>query len=311
MRRLFLACLSIALIGADGPDPALLDLQKQDQRIATIGYALRARNADLCADKAPLSGFVLHDSNQYAPAWRVAAQRTFFLRPGIPALLAVVPDSPAARAGLQANDEIYFVNDTHLKPIATPKASDAPVAAQELLIESELAKGRTRILYGRYELQRTAWVTPELGCASRIQIVPGKRLNAWADGKVVQLTTALVDFAGDDDAIATIIAHEMAHNILGHRIARQTQGLKRKQAETEADYWSMYLLIRAGFDGERAIAFWDRFENKTNKGILSDGTHPSKKARLASVRATLNEIRAKQHTGEPLVPQASGFNTKR
>ncbi len=311
MRRFILACLSVMLVSAAGPDPLLVDLQKRDQRIAAIGYALRARNAELCADKVPLSGFVLHDSNQYAPDWRAAARQTFFLRAGVPALLAVVPNSPAARAGLQVNDELYFANDTHLKPSATAKASDAPVAALDALLEREFAKGRTRLFYGRLELQHTAWLTPEPGCASRIQLLPGKKLNAWADGKTVQLTTALVDFAGDDDAIATIIAHEMAHNILGHRIARQTQGLKRKQAETQADYWGMYLIVRAGFDGDRSIAFWERFEAKTNKGLLGDGTHLSKKARLALARATLDEIRVKQRKGEALIPNPFAASSKR
>jgi predicted Zn-dependent protease len=81
--------------------------------------------------------------------------------------------------------------------------------------------------------------------------------------------------------------------------------------ETEADYWGMYLLIRAGYDGARAIDFWKRYEAKTNKGILADGTHPGAKERVAFVENTLREIRERQKAGEPLVPSGMVFNTKR
>ena len=59
----------------------------------------------------------------------------------------------------------------------------------------------------------------EQGCASRFQVVAGRSLNARADGRYVQVTTALAAYAADDQELAAVLAHEFAHNVLRHRIA--------------------------------------------------------------------------------------------
>jgi beta-barrel assembly-enhancing protease len=318
MRALALLMSFVLLTGAAPVDSGLLGLQREDQRVATIAYRLKAANVALCRDREPLTGFSVHDLNQYIPEVRDEARRVFFLRPGVPAVLAVVPGSSAARAGLQANDELYYINGTHLEPRTTPTASDAPVAAIEAIIHREARRAPVTLVIGRAELQRTLSFTPELGCASRVQLVPGRRLSAGADGDTVELTSRLVDFAGNDDGVAAAIAHELSHNILHHGDLLKSQGVNRgalaglsknrhriRTTEIEADYWGLYLVARAGYDLSRARDFMARYARKTDLGPLGDGTHPGKGARIALIDATIAEIAAKRQAGQPLIPNAS------
>jgi beta-barrel assembly-enhancing protease len=260
----------------------------------------------------------VQDLNQYIPDVRDAARRVFMLRPGVPAVLAVVPGSPAAQAGLKAGDALYSINGVPLEPSIINTASDAPVAAIDATISREAQRAPVKLLIGRAELQRTISFSPVIGCASRVQLVPGKKLGASADGTTVELTSRLMEFAGHDDGVATAIAHELAHNILHHGDTLDAQGVKRgtfaglskgrgriRVTEVEADYWGLYLVARAGYDLGRVREFMVRFSKKIDLGLFNDGTHPGKGARIALVDATLAEIAAKQRAGQPLIPNAS------
>ena len=135
--------------------------------------------------------------------------------------------------------------------------------------------------------------------------MPGKRLNASADGTYVQLTTAVIDFVRNDDELALVIAHELSHNILKHREKLDAQGVSRglfrsfgknpgriRATENEADRLALRLMHKAGFDIAVAPAFWDRFGRETSHGIFSDGTHASRKERVAIAEAEIAAIRA-------------------
>ncbi|OYU72108.1 MAG: hypothetical protein CFE32_24725, partial [Alphaproteobacteria bacterium PA3] len=158
----------------------------------------------------------------------------------------------------------------------------------------------------------------DLACPANVELVPGKKLSASADGKTVHVSSALATFAGSDDAVAVPIAHEMAHNILRHPERLDRQGVKRgllaplgknrtaiRATEEEADYFAAYMLARAGYSLDAALDFWRRYGAKTDLGPFNDGTHPGKKARLDLARRTVAEIRAKQAAGQPLFPASA------
>jgi hypothetical protein len=320
IKRLFpvLFLVAAAPAGPSAVEEGLRGLQREDLRVAAIAYRLKAAGVTLCKDRAPLTGFSVQDLNQYVPEVRDAARRVFLLRPGVPAVLAVVPGSPAAQAGLSMGDSLQFVNGVHLKPSSTRDASDTPVAAIEATISREAKNPPVKLLIGRGDFQRTITFVPEQGCASRVQLVPGKKLGASADGETVELTSRMIEFAGNDDGVAAVIAHELSHNILRHGDTLKAQGVKRgpfaglskgrsriRETEVEADYWGLYLVARAGYDLGRAREFMVRYSKKIDLGPLNDGTHPGKGARISLIDATLAEIAAKQRAGQPLIPNTS------
>lgn len=277
--RILLSLASLLLIAAapSASDIELLKgLQQRDARVAALAGRLALNNADSCPVKAPLRGFLIHHIGQYAPALRDAARQAFGLGERVE-ILALVPESAAERAGLRFGDALVALNGTLLDLPATPRsASFAPVAEVEARLDAALAAGQVELDIRRDEQQRTIRFVAEPACPALVEVLPGRKLNAWADGKRVQMTTAVIDQTRDDDELAFVIAHEMAHNILGH--AARLKAGKRKVAlirehEAEADRLAVRMLAGAGFDPLAASRFWARFGQKTGAGLFSDGTH--------------------------------------
>jgi beta-barrel assembly-enhancing protease len=280
-------------------DPSLTRLQAEDARVAAISWRMQTANVALCPEKAKISGLSLHALSQYRAAQRLAASAQFGLTNHI-GISAVAPGSAAARAGLQAGDTLLVI-DGQPTPDVAPDMGYAPVAQSEAMLEAALAKSAMIV-----EIQRPTGteerieLTGDPGCASRVQIVAGSAINAQADGRYVQLNAKMLEFVASDDELATIIGHELAHNILRHRALKTPS----KQAEYAADRLGVWLMARAGYDVEAVVPFWTRFEKRTNAGIFADGTHPSSKKRLAAVAVAVAELKAQRAVGQPLIPSA-------
>ena len=148
-----------------------------------------------------------------------------------------------------------------------------------------------------------------------MQLLPSGRVNAGADGTYAQLTTGIVEFAANDDELALVIAHEMAHNVRGHRSwldqRKVSRGLlksldgsagKIRKTEVEADYLALYFVERAGFRAEAAPGFWRRYGPGSLLEIFSDGTHPGRASRISAAEQTIREIRSKRQANLPLTP---------
>ncbi|MEM1132686.1 MAG: M48 family metallopeptidase [Pseudomonadota bacterium] len=289
-------------------------LQEQDGRIFSIGHRLLNANTDYCSSRATNFGFQLHSLDQYGD--QAAARSAFGLIPSYPSISALVENGAAARAGLQKNDVILgvFGQGRH---IAWSKSEDGPhrVTDGNYIIwptpeteKSELAPAvmlarmmANRPLKGEeitLAIQRDGEqiyvpVKPDIMCATRFQLEPSKKRRAATDGELITITTKLVDITRDDDELAAILAHEMAHNFLQHpdklTAADVDRGLfgqlgssagKIKATEIEADRLSVWLMVNAGFDPQGAIRFWTHYGKKYGKGIFSAPTHYRWKKRV-------------------------------
>lgn len=314
MRRLILLLLGLWLTPAAAQAGELAELRDMDARIAAIVYRLATANTAICPATAPLPGLLMQDVGQYAPEWRAEARADLGLSE-VPTVTVVVPGSAAARAGLLAGDHVLAMDGTATPRSGEGAATYAVVQGTLALLETALADGTARLSLERRNQRLSIDLSGEKACPANVELVPGRKLSASADGRTVHVSTALATFAGSDDAVAVPIAHEMAHNILRHPQRLDAQGVKRgllaplgrnraaiRATEEEADYFAAYMLARAGYDLDAAIDFWRRYGAKTDLGPFNDGTHPGKKDRIALARRTIAEIRAKQAAGQPLVP---------
>ena len=288
---MLLAVLLLAAAPASANQVVLDQLRGHDERVATIGYRLARDGVALCPTSiAPLAGLRVHALGQYGKAVQGDARRLFGLDE-YPAILTIAPDSPAARGGLMVGDWIVSINDADQR--AGPDY--AGVERFDAALEAALTQPPARIRIERAGQRQTISLAGVEGCASRVELVPGRKLNAVADGRIVQLTTGVMREAQDDDELAFIIAHEMAHNILEHRkrldkIGRSPGNIRA--AEIEADRLGLRLMKAAGYDPAAAARFWGRFGKKTGAGIFSDGTHMRTKDRVRLLRdeaATLTQ----------------------
>lgn len=292
--------LLLALVSAPHDAPVRA-AAAQDMRVATIGYRLASAGHGpatdgLCEGKVSSAGLILQDITQFAGADRDGARRVLGIGDG-PTIVGVVPGSAADKAMLRPGDQILSV-DGRTIDAEVGRAPYARMAQVESLIEQGMGRGQTAIVANRRGVEFRAQVTAQSGCPSWFQVVSRRSINARADGRYVQIDSATVDFVANDDELATIMAHELAHNVLRH-VARRTPS---KKSEYEADRLGVWLMARAGFDVAAVVPFWTRFEKRTNPGIFATGSHPSPRKRIAAVTAAVAELEAQRAAGRPLTP---------
>lgn len=299
----------------------LAKLQTLDQRVADIGWKLATRNLELCPSHFAATGITLHTLSQYSNDWKGAATETFQLEPGKPGVLAVAKDSPAWDSGLRPNDNVVSLNGMPLggqnaRPSAKGDYSETDQALRQ--IEALPIGKPVELIVERDKDRLTLSIMPVPSCASRFEIAPSNQLNANANGTVVQVYGRLVIALDSDDELAYVMAHELAHNALGHNAAikkkRLSTGLASvftgsgkvlRSYEREADRYGIFMTARAGFAYRQAAAFWKRFASKGGLGALIAVTHPSPANRERDAQATVEVVDLLIAQHKPLIPAAA------
>jgi hypothetical protein len=262
-------------------DTRLEALRQADLRLATVAYRLDRANDALCLKHGPLTGLVLHGSMDYDQSVRPAVIRYFRFEAPI-GIEGVVADSPAAAAGVHADDSLVAIDGTPFA--ASAKRADA-VAAIDV---SEIGRPITLALR-RDGRPLTVTLNPEQGCLAHAEVDVSDDLNAATDGTTIQVDSGLMNLVGDDDgALAAIVAHELSHIVLDHphrlTAAHVSRGIFKgfgrsarlfKQTEDEADRLSVTLMANAGYDPQAAVRYWLTYGPKLNDHGGLGSTHSS------------------------------------
>ncbi|ANC50458.1 hypothetical protein CP97_14772 [Aurantiacibacter atlanticus] len=267
--------------------PALL---REDLRVAAIGDSLLKANADLCRNTMPVTGMVLHSADQYGSG---SMQARFANGPI--AISTIVSGSSSAVAGLRPDDAIIAINGHPTDALAAPFQGNLREAAFALLA-SQPVGGPISMRIARGGSEQEFILNPPAGCHSLIEIRVESGPRARSDGQIIQIQYA---FAGqlDDQQVAIVIAHELAHSVLEHRRRKEEAGIDNglfaavgknrqanRRAEIEADRLSAHLLANAGYDPALVPAFWRSDIGKDIGGVLLEsGIYPSHEARAQMV----------------------------
>lgn len=290
---LWITLASAQFVSATPPDTAAYQkLAKQDLRLATVGYRLALANAPFCERKSRNPGWVLHDLVQYADP--KTAQAAFNSRAPV-AVSAIVLGGPADLSGIEVGDGILAINGKQLSELASASSknkSERLEKVQNLLEEALDSKGDVEIVLATTNGKTLIRISPPMICASRFWVDTETKLDAGADGVSVRVTEGLMALTGGDDAqLAAAVAHEMAHNLLGHRQRLARSGKSNGQilaTEIEADRLSIWLMANAGYDPAAALRFMERYGRKTGLGIFSAGTHLRWKNRQRVMQEEVN-----------------------
>ena len=161
-------------------------------------------------------------------------------------------------------------------------------------------------------------------------LVDSKEVNAWCmpGGKVV-VYTGILPLTQNENGLAVVMGHEIAHAVAKHGNERMSQGLltqmggmalelalqdRPKQTqqlfmtafgmgaqvgvllpfsrvqESEADHLGLIFMAMAGYDPNGAVPFWERMAQQGGqKPPEFLSTHPSDQTRIQKIKSELPE----------------------
>ena len=259
-------------------------LRQADARVAVIAWRLQTANAAACRDVVLLPGFSIETLDQYTVAERAGATAAFALH-DLPQVSTVVPGSAAAKAGLAVGDEIAKIDDVPVLRTKGGSPSYDATAATEAAIAAALTHSPAKLTLA----SRIIYLSGDPGCASQVQLVPGARLDASADGHYVRISGAMYQFADDDSELAFIVAHELAHNIFPEAKRVAGSGKGQRAAELAADRRAIAMIDRAGYDVSKVVPFLQRVSRKRALSWL-DGSHPAWTPRIVAAAAVVQAL---------------------
>ena len=289
------ACVHAAGPAAGAP-PAMnaLDVfQQKEDALFRIGYRLAAANAPFCTRTTPSAGLLIHDAAAYGNP--EAVRRNFALTGDI-GVQSVAPGSPADLAGIRQNDTLESLGGRDIAQTWRP-GKPAWQRAQDIreALEQGLAAAPVDITWTDSSgTPRAGVLTAEPVCATRFELIASSD-DASADGERVLVGEKFPGFAYAEDELAAMVAHEMAHNLLGHLTTFETTGRKRKLvrlSERDADRLMPWLLANAGYDPAAAARFMRQWGPRHGGWIFRKRTHDGWDERVDFIEAELPLIAA-------------------
>lgn len=109
----------------------------------------------------------------------------------------------------------------------------------------------------------------------------------------VYVTRGLVEFIANDDQLAAVLAHEIAHIALGHHLKRQkSSGSQFNQSqELEADRHSIKLLKKANFKLAESVKLLEQLDIfQAEQKFLNPQDYPTNKKRIQNLNKVIAAI---------------------
>ena len=297
---LWAGCAIIAAPAVAQRDPATIDYaaeraaieqyQALDQQLQDVGWQLVRGNAAFCPRVIPSIGLQLQDMASYGDP---AIARRALALDGDFAVQTAARGSPAALSGAMArNREVARLErfDPNHWPADTAMDWRRLTRAHDHVDAMLVEHGGIAIGFADGSEAR---LQPVEVCATRFEI-SGDGAIAVADGQRVVFGMEFPGFAYDEAVFAGGVAHELAHNLLGHRTWLEQVGETRRnvrRAEREADRLMPWLLANAGYDPDNAVVFMQTWGPKHDGGLLRKRTHDGWDERAALIAAELPLIR--------------------
>lgn len=149
-------------------------------------------------------------------------------------------------------------------------------------------------------------------------------------GGKVAVYTGILKYAQNDDQLATVMSHEIAHALARHgaervttgmlaqgiqilgNIAINTQAPQYTQAfniayglgsqygvmlpygrlqESEADEIGIILMYEAGYNPNEAVKFWENMSKNKNEGLEFLSTHPNSSTRIENIKRVIRNLK--------------------
>ena len=309
--------------------------------VKSIGYRINSLNADICNKTDFNSGITYANENVIGLKIAKFFPSNLNLGPKV-SIINIVKNSPADKAGLTVGDIIL-----ELEGFTFPEGKNALKKISKHFKDFE-EKEIKKIKIDRNGQILKFDINQIKICNYPIIFTQDKIVNAYADGKSIIMTQGMVDYAKDDNEIALVIAHELAHNDRGHLDAKKKNTLimgsigfildlmtiyysggtaggdaqntemwskigseaYSVEFEKDADYGGVYYAYRAGYDISNVKNFWERIGSENPKQIAISSTHPATAERYLQIEKTVEEINKKKSDGLALIPNEKEIKTE-
>lgn len=237
----------------------------------------------------------------------------------------------ASLAGCQTNP-VSGRKQLALVSEESAQASSAQAYAQTLneaqkkgkLSTDAVLNSRVKRITDRLIVQAGNMYAPSRSWKWSAAVIDEPTLNAWCmpGGKMAIYTGIVHKLQLDDDEIAQIMGHEIAHSLLGHGRERMSRAIamqgglqlgsivagrdlsvlapvadialtlpNSREGESEADRYGLELAAHAGFDPHAAVRLWEKMAQASGNGppqFLS--THPAPANRIQVLRALVPKM---------------------
>ncbi len=181
--------------------------------------------------------------------------------------------------------------------------------------------------------QKIAQVANKPDFKWEFNLIEDNQANAFClpGGKVV-VYTGILKYAKNDDQLATVISHEIAHALARHGAERMSQSMIQqgvgmvgnivigtaapqyqnafnqayglgsnlgimlpygRMQESEADEIGIHLMYKAGFNINEAVKFWQNMSEGKSDGTDFFSTHPNSNTRVSDIQKVINKINIK------------------
>jgi len=230
-------------------------------------------------------------------------------------IYGLVEDSPAKSAGLEVGDVILRMNGKRVTPDNFGS-----------LIKKAKPESSFWIKVDRNDQIKEFILRPKkVYYPVSFLVVDSQDVNAGAFPGGVAVTYGLLNFVKNDDELAIVLGHELAHLVRGHILKSQGFDLLTvilaavmqttvdvpqsgdlgqvlgsafsarfsREFEREADFLGTLLAHKSGFDIEQGVGIWERFAIELPKsldtGFLT--THPTSSERLVRIKKITEQIK--------------------
>lgn len=254
-------------------------------RLGEIEWRLGTAAGRTCPVEASSIGVTFDDRRAYRREdWPLLAE-TLGMAEG-PVIAATATGGPARLAGLEPGDVVRSIGGIAVERIAGG-GNEARLAADRLAAHVAALPEQIAVIFEVQRAGRTLSIeiVPERRCAARIVLEVRKSIGAHSDGRNISVSTGLVDFARNDDEIALLAGHELAHVI--HRDGKARSVRERRAMEDAADLQGAHLARCAGYDASAALDFWTRYKRADGLAFLRGPSHRSPGDRVERMRAFL------------------------
>ena len=296
---------------------------------STIGTDILFSASDLCAEDDRIFALGMNLANEHSAyeSIREAINKSLSLGSKLK-VVSLGNNTPASKAGILVGDEILEIDGESLI-----HGEEAYMSFDEKIDKDYQKLYEFKILRG--DDFKNIKIRSEQRCRFNYLIdLDNNTFNAFANGEIMVFSLRMAKWLIQNETGAAIVfAHELAHNankhvsdkiqnastgailglIVGIYIGLPQDMMEIGQSigasaysidyENEADYLSMYILARSGYDLDSAVNFWRRFAVEVPNSIYSTGgTHPSTAERYVRMESTIKEIKEKINKGEKLIP---------